>query len=294
MVANSYFDGATQKGSVPGVSGCIEHSAVLREALGDARRRQKSICITWVDFANAFGSVKHSLIQYALLRYHFPDSLRRLIHAYYDYLFAAVNCRKFSTEPFHYGIGVFQGCTTSHVLFNVVMQILLDLLQRPDNRHLGYEFEPAADGSSVSVMLPTFADDVAFITKSADGCQHLLNENHVFCVWTLTMSLKPPKCLGVGYKTFTGSSSRFVPRDNKKWTAHDPLLIVNGHKLKMLGEEGFKYVGKMIEVVLGERCQKAQIKDKLNEWMQVLDLCPLDDAMRCWVYRGGKKFRSSK
>ena len=98
------------------------------------------------------------------------------------------------------------------------------------------------------------------------------------------MSLKPPKCLGVGCKTFAGSSSRFVPRDNKKWTAYDPLLIVNGHRLKMLGEEGFKYVGKMVEVDLGERCLKAQIKDKLNQWMQIVDLCPLDDAMRCWVY----------
>ena len=284
MSNNKYFDGIAQKGFMPGVSGCIEHSAVLREALGDARRRSKSICITWVDFANAFGSVKHSLIQYALRRYHFPEGFRRLIFGYYDQLYAMVHCKDFSSAPFHYGIGVFQGCTTSPVLFNIVIQILLDILQSPDNQHLAYEFQPASDGSARKVMAPTFADDIAFLTKSADGCQHLLTLTEKFCTWSMSMRLKPPKCFAVAYKIFSGSTSRFAPRGSKKWSAYDPVLVVNNHRLQMLGDEGFKYLGKIIEVDLGERCLKVQIEDKLTAWMRVVDSCLIDDAMKCWIY----------
>jgi hypothetical protein len=46
MMSNFYFDGVTQKGFMPGISGCVEHASVMREALGDARRRGKGICIT--------------------------------------------------------------------------------------------------------------------------------------------------------------------------------------------------------------------------------------------------------
>jgi hypothetical protein len=214
MVKNKYFDGITQKGFMPGVSGCIEHAAVLREALCDARRRGKSICVTWVDFANAFGSVRPSLIQYALKRYHFSEKLQTLIFKYYDELLAVVHAKKFSTEPFHYGIGVFQGCTTSPVLFNVVMQLLLDIVNRPKNRHHGYEL--SSSGPPMTLICPMFADDLSFVTKTPDGNQHLLDETGEFCEWTVTMHLKPPKCYALGYKTFTGTTSRFKPIDNKR------------------------------------------------------------------------------
>lgn len=284
MIQNGYFDGVTQKGFMPGVSGCVEHSAVLREALGDARSGSKSICITWVDFANAFGSVKHSLIQYALRRYHFPASFRRLIFGYYDHMYANVQCSAFSSNPFHYGIGMFQGCTTSPVLFNTVMQILLDILKCDSNLHHAYEFQAVGDAVPKSVIAPTFADDLAVVTKSADGCQHLLNQGERFCTWTRTMQFKPPKCLAIAYKTFTGASSRFVPRDNKKWTAYDPLLSVNGHRLQVVGDHGFKYLGWLLEVDLSERCLKGQIQDKLRGWMNAVDSCHIDGVMKCWIY----------
>jgi hypothetical protein len=85
--------------------------------------------------------------------------------------------------------------------------------------HLAYEFQAVGDAAPETVIAPTFADDLAVVTKSADGCQHLLHQGERFCTWTRTMRFKPLKCLAIAYKTFTGASSRFVPRDNKKWTA---------------------------------------------------------------------------
>jgi hypothetical protein len=284
MIGNLYFDGVTQKGFMPGVAGCVEHASVMREALGDARRRRKSICVTWVDFANAFGSVRHSLIQFALKHYHFSDQFCSLIYHYYDKLFAVVHTKQFSTEPFHYGVGVFQGCTTSPALFNVVMQILLDIINRPANKHLAYTF-PSSDPTSFhSLLSPTFADDVSIVTETADGNQHLLDETAEFCGWTRTMGLKPPKCFALAYKNFKGATSRYSSIDDRQWTAYNPCLVVHGHTLQLISGEGFKYLGKLLEINMNEVHLKTHIIDKLRSWMDLIDNCLLDRAMKCWIY----------
>ena len=50
MCKNNYFDGCLQKGFLPGLSGCVEHSMLSVEALRDARERHRSICFAWIDF----------------------------------------------------------------------------------------------------------------------------------------------------------------------------------------------------------------------------------------------------
>ena len=72
MTKNSFFDLRLQKGFLPGVSGCIEHTSLISEALRNARSHQRSIYVSWLDLRNAFGSVRHSLIQFALRHYGFP------------------------------------------------------------------------------------------------------------------------------------------------------------------------------------------------------------------------------
>ena len=78
MTSNSYFDGETQKGFLPGTSGCVEHATISQEALSDARQNHRSICFAWVDLRNAFGSVRHMLVRHCLQRYLFPPHISRL------------------------------------------------------------------------------------------------------------------------------------------------------------------------------------------------------------------------
>ena len=281
MKSNLYFDGISQKGFMPGVSGCVEHASVLNAAVHDARRSKRSICITWVDFANAFGSVNHSLIQYALSRYHFPAHIHMLIYNYYDKLFAQVTCKAFSTDPFHYGIGVFQGCTMSPILFNIVMQILLDLVTRPANQHHAYKFKDSNDDKSL--LCPAFADDMTVVTNTPDGNQHIANEIQEYCGWTGTMNLKEMKCVTIAYRYFSGVS-RYTPLTNKRWSSYDPLISMNGSQLKIMDKDGFKYLGKLQEIDLGESCLRSKIITTLRQWMTTIESTPLLHVMKCWIY----------
>ena len=70
MCKNNYLDRCPQKGFLPGLSGCVEHSTLSVEALQDAKENHRSICFTWIDFRNAFGSIaiccclKHFIFRY--------------------------------------------------------------------------------------------------------------------------------------------------------------------------------------------------------------------------------------
>ena len=76
LTSNKFIDIAVQKGFLPRVSGCVEHTQALMETLTDAKRRKHKITVCWLDLANAYGSVSHNLIQFAAKWYHVPGTLR--------------------------------------------------------------------------------------------------------------------------------------------------------------------------------------------------------------------------
>ena len=79
-----------------GVPGCIEHTFTFIEALKEANAHTRQIVITWIDLANAYGSVRHNLIQFALNWFHVPLPIQELIFNYYEKLCAMVKTKKWS------------------------------------------------------------------------------------------------------------------------------------------------------------------------------------------------------
>ena len=51
---------------MPSVPGCIEHYTKLDAAASEAHSHRKSLCVCWLDLANAYGSVHHNLIDFSL------------------------------------------------------------------------------------------------------------------------------------------------------------------------------------------------------------------------------------
>ena len=78
MSKNNYIS-HVQKGFKANTPGCLEHSFAMFEALLDAKANQRQIVISWLDLKNAYGSVRHNLIQFALSWFHVPKLIRGLI-----------------------------------------------------------------------------------------------------------------------------------------------------------------------------------------------------------------------
>ena len=195
MLRNSFFDKRLQKGFLPDVAGCLEHSSLLSDALRDARAHQRSICISWLDLKNAFGSVRHSLIIFALQYYSFPDHFIQLVRSYYDHLSVIVAVPGIlSTNAIHFALGVFQGCTLSPTLFNIIVQLALDSVEQ---KQCGYDF--SSDPETV-LQSSACADDVQFVTSLVEQNQCLLNIFDSFLLWSQTMSARPNKCWSVALR----------------------------------------------------------------------------------------------
>jgi hypothetical protein len=124
------------------------------EALLDAKFNQRQIVVSWLDLKNAYGSVRHNLIQFALSWYHVPPLIRQLIFDYYDKICAQIRSKNWRTAFFQFQLGLFQGCVLSCILFDCVFQLLLDLTQRLENE-CGYNFKDTA----IVLHAQAFADD---------------------------------------------------------------------------------------------------------------------------------------
>ncbi len=72
---------------MPATPGCIEHHCKLARILKEARSRHRSIAVAWLDLANAYGSVDHSLIQFSLNHYHAPSKFSSIVDRVYQLLY---------------------------------------------------------------------------------------------------------------------------------------------------------------------------------------------------------------
>lgn len=90
---NTYIDTTVQKGGVPGVPGCIEHTGVVTQLIRETRESRGDLAVLWMDLANAYGSIPHKLVELFLSKYHVPEQVRNLILDYYDYFSLRVSSR---------------------------------------------------------------------------------------------------------------------------------------------------------------------------------------------------------
>lgn len=83
LLRNSYIDTSVQKGGVPKVPGCIEHTGVVTQLIQEAREGKGDLAVLWLDLANAYRSIPHKLGETSLDRHHVPGKIKDLILDYY-------------------------------------------------------------------------------------------------------------------------------------------------------------------------------------------------------------------
>ncbi|KAI3364895.1 hypothetical protein L3Q82_001079 [Scortum barcoo] len=113
LLANNYINTSCQTAGVPGFPGCVEHTAMIWEQIQRARHSKSDLHVVWLDLANAFGSVPHQLITFALEFFHVPSSIRKLIANYFNNLYVCYTTRDITTAWHHLEKGIAMGCSIS-------------------------------------------------------------------------------------------------------------------------------------------------------------------------------------
>ncbi len=287
MLKNEYITRSVQKAFLEKTAGCIEHCAALDEVIRDARESQRQIVISWLDLANAYGSVRHSLILFVLKWYHVPSDLIDLFRSYLDGIFLQVQTSKWSSVWYPLAIGVPQGCTAATIVFDVVFQMILDIhyfLTR------GITFGYTISETSICVKAPAYADDVALVEDSPKMAQISLSKFDESLRWTKTMKLKPVKCKTLAFKKFLknkiGRWKRPSGSNASGWGPFDPELRLGNHSLVFIGFEDcpiFKYLGRKIQFDLKEDIVLKDLLAKTQNLLKLVDETRLTGPMKSWI-----------
>ena len=129
MTSNGFLDPSIQKAFMPSVPGCIQHYAKLATAVHEAHMHYKSLTVSWLDLADAYGSVHHDLFSFSLHHNGVSDHFTSLIANFYSGLSASVYTQDWSTPLIPINKGFIQGDPLSVVIFNTVMNTYIDAIK---------------------------------------------------------------------------------------------------------------------------------------------------------------------
>ena len=148
---------------------------MIWEALNEAKREQRLSAACWLDFKNAFGSVKHYLIRFALNHYHVGDQFKPVVGNFYSSLYTIVQTSKWTIGAMPYQIWVFQGDPLSVAIFDMVTNLFADAIIQHSDR-MAYYFKSTGD----PFVLLFFADAAVMVANSAKHCQKLCHRADKF------------------------------------------------------------------------------------------------------------------
>ena len=267
MVSNGYLNTTIQKAFVDGIPGCSEHHLKLLAMLEEARTKHKSIAICWLDIANAYGSVHHNLIRFALDHYHAPAHFTDIISNLYTGLTGIVRTKQWTSSPFHLGIGVFQGDPLSVSIFNTVMNTLVDTLS--EHKNMGYTFTKSLHTCNHL----QYADDTCLIGDGPASCQALLEKTQQWLQWA-GLKAKIPKCASLAFQASTGKG-------------YDPSLTLQGDTIPFIGESTFRFLGSPISTSDTTAEQRGALLLKLETMLKKVDETLLTSQQKLHLYSHG-------
>ena len=157
------------------IPGCWEHLSMVWHALKEARAQKSNLTIIWLDIANAYGSIPHKLIVFALHRYGVSPQWIRLIETYYKGIFSKSFSESATSAWHRHQRGIFAGCTLPMILFLADMNIILEYSMQAR--------VPKFTTKTTTLPLQhAFMDDLGLMSTKVSGAQTLLSR----CINALT------------------------------------------------------------------------------------------------------------
>ena len=267
MLQNSYMDTVIQKAFVNGIPGCAEHHCKLAEVIREASEKHRSLSVCWLDLANAYGSVPHGLIQFALGHYNVPLHVINIISSLYSGLSATITSNKWATSFVPLQTGVYQGDPLSVVIFNTIMCTLIDALK--PLQHLGYNLS----GTKHLVHLLQYADDTCLVANGPSSCQELLRQVEQWLHWS-GMRAKVPKCYSLGIQSSTGR-------------LFDPCLTLHNQHIPFISSNPIKFLGFRVQVPMDKSTVRTSLHSRLLGLLQNVDDTPVTGKQKLLLYKAG-------
>ena len=99
---------------------------MLRDRIKAARDyKSAELHVIWLDLENAYGLVRHALIEKAMDFFWITEDIRKLISGYYKFTYMRFSNPKYPTNRQKLNIGIMMGCVISPLIFVLAIEMLL-------------------------------------------------------------------------------------------------------------------------------------------------------------------------
>ncbi|KAJ8349047.1 hypothetical protein SKAU_G00276360 [Synaphobranchus kaupii] len=231
------------RAGVPGFPGCVEHSAVIWEQIQRARREKSDLHVVWLDLANAYGSVPHQLINFALEFFHTPNCIKDLVAKYFADLQMCCAHQDFTTGWQQLEVGIAMGCSISPILFIAAFEIIL----------IGARKMAGGVKMPSGQRLPPlrgFMDDVTTILQTAACTTRLLKRMDELVGWA-RMKIKPSKSRSLSLR-------KGVRNDHTIFTA-------GGEEIPLLSKQPIRSLGRSYTAELSDKQEGEAVRKQLAD-----------------------------
>ena len=230
------------------VPGCWEHMSMVWLALKEARSKKLSLCTIWLDIANAYGSIPHKLIVFALKRYGIPISWIRIVETYYKGLFSKSFSESAKSSWHRQQGGIFQGCTLSIILFLVGMNIIIE--------YVAIAKVPKYVFNNTGLpLLRTFMDDLSLMSPTVSGTKQLLSRCTTALSWAgLEFRADKSRCIVIVKGRSMNTTPFSVPKSKD---------CVETEMIPSIHTRPVKFLGRIIDNSITDRHSSVELQKKL-------------------------------
>ncbi len=265
ITENNYIDSSCQKAGIPGFPGCVEHASMIWEQIQTTKREKKDLHVIWLDLANAYGSVPHLLIAYALEFFYIPDNIRTMIINYFQDMHMCFALKKVTTGWQQLEVGIAMGCSISPILFVAAFEVILIGARQV----VGGVRLPAGQRLP---SLRSYMDDITCLLRTAPCTSRLLKRLDELITW-VRMKFKPQKSRSL--------SLRKGERNDRV------TFTISGEDIPRIVDQPIRSLGRLYTSGLSDKYMGKIILRQLSKGLSKIDASQLPGKYKVWCYHQG-------
>ena len=261
---NGLIDSTVQKAGIPGFAGCLEHTSMIWHQIQTAKTEKKDLNVVFLDLANAFGSVPHSLIWSSFHYFKVPEIVVNLVKAYFQDIRLCASIADFTTGWQRLEVGIMAGCTVSPLAFTMAMEVII----RASKWVVGGE--RLQNGMRLP-PIRAYMDDMTLLTTTVPCTKRLLDRVNKNLKWA-SMKIKPSKSRSISI--YRGKVS-------------DRKFAIDDEEIPTIREKSVKSLGRWYNVDLNDAEQVVQFRKDVAEGLDRIDKSGLPGKLRLWCLQFG-------